>query len=164
VTFIAMLVALVRIRAAELQPSPRGAKGLGDIVQGFKYVRKRHDLLIIFLMAFILGTFGLNFPIYISTMTATEFNADADVFGLLSGAMAIGSVTGALISARSSRPRWSFLVGGIGMFMLACTFAAWVPSIWLFGAGLALAGFTAQLFMTNANSMVQLTSAPQVRG
>ncbi|GEK79013.1 MFS transporter [Agrococcus baldri] len=164
ITFVAMLVALMRIRRSELQPSPRGAKGLGDIVQGFKYVRKRHDLLIIFVMAFILGTFGLNFPIYISTMTATEFRADADTFGVLSSAMAIGSVTGALLSARSSRPRWTFLVGGIGMFVLACTFAAWVPNIWVFGAALAVAGFTAQLFMTNANSMVQLTSAPEVRG
>lgn len=164
VTFIAMLIALVRIRTDDLQHSPRGAKGLGDIVQGFKYVRKRPDLLIIFVMAFILGTFGLNFPIYISTMTATEFQSDADVFGALSSAMAIGSVTGALLSARSTRPRWTFLVGGVGMFVLACAFAAWVPNIWFFGAALAIAGFTAQLFMTNANSLVQLTSAPEVRG
>ena len=164
VTFIAMLVALVRIRSAELVPSPRGAKGLGDIVQGFKYVRKRGDLLIIFLMAFILGTFGLNFPIYISTMTSIELGADADVFGVLSSSMAIGSVTGALLSARSARPRWTYIVGGLGMFVLACSFAAWVPNIILFGVALAIAGFTAQLFMTNANSMVQLTSAPEVRG
>lgn len=164
VTFVAMLVALVRIRSTELQPSPRGAKGLGDIVQGFRYVRKRHDLLIIFLMAFILGTFGLNFPIYISTMTATEFAADADTFGMLSSAMAIGSVTGALLSARSSRPRWTAIVGGIGLFTIACTFAAWTPGIIVFAVALAFAGFTAQLFMTNANSMVQLTSAPEVRG
>lgn len=164
VTFVAMLVALVRIRPAELQPSPRGAKGLSDIVQGFKYVRKRHDLLIIFLMAFILGTFGLNFPIYISTMTSIEFGAEADTFGALSSAMAIGSVTGALLSARSARPRWTAIVGGIGLFVIACGFAAWTPNIWAFGAGLAVAGFTAQLFMTNANSMVQLTSAPEVRG
>lgn len=164
VTFVAMLVALARIRSTELQPSPRGAKGLGDIVQGFRYVRKRHDLLIIFLMAFILGTFGLNFPIYISTMTATEFAADADTFGMLSSAMAIGSVTGALLSARSSRPRWTAIVGGIGLFTIACTFAAWTPGIIVFAVALAFAGFTAQLFMTNANSMVQLTSAPEVRG
>lgn len=164
VTFIAMLVALARIRTSELQPSPRGAKGFGDIVQGFRYVRKRHDLLIIFVMAFILGTFGLNFPIYISTMTSIEFGAEADTFGALSSAMAIGSVTGALLSARSARPRWTSIVGGIGMFVVACTLAAWVPNIWIFGAALAIAGFTAQLFMTNANSMVQLTSSPEVRG
>ncbi len=50
------------------------------------------------------------------------------------------------------------------MFVLACSLAAWVPNIWIFGAALAIAGFTAQLFMTNANSMVQLTSSPEVRG
>ena len=94
-TFIAMLVALMRIRTSELQPSPRGAKGFGDIVLGFRYVRKRGDLLIVFVMAFILGTFGLNFPIYISTMTSIEYRADASTFGILSSAMAIGSVTGA---------------------------------------------------------------------
>ncbi|WP_405218659.1 MFS transporter [Agrococcus sp. Ld7] len=163
-TFIAMLIALVRIRTAELQPSPRGAKGLGDIVQGFRYVRKRKDLLIIFVMAFILGTFGLNFAIYISTMTSIEFGAKADTFGILSSAMAIGSVTGALLSARSSRPRWTAIVGGLGMFVVACALAALSPNIVLFAVALAVAGFTAQLFMTNANSMVQLTSAPEVRG
>ncbi|WP_083587304.1 MFS transporter [Agrococcus sp. Marseille-P2731] len=164
VTFVAMLVALARIRTTELQPAPRGAKGFGDIVQGFRYVKKRKDLLVIFVMAFILGTFGLNFPIYISTMTSIEFQAQADTFGILSSAMAIGSVTGALLSARASRPRWTAIVGGIGMFVIACGLAAWTPNIWLFGAALAIAGFTAQLFMTNANSMVQLTAAPEMRG
>jgi MFS family permease len=164
VTFIAMIVALLRIRTSELQPSPRQAKGLGDIVQGFRYVRKRGDLMIIFVMAFILGTFGLNFPIYISTMTSVEYRAEADTFGILSSAMAIGSVTGALLAARSTRPRFTFIIGGLGLFVLGCTFAAVAPHIIVFGIALVVAGFTAQLFMTNANSMVQLTSAPEVRG
>ncbi|WP_306232248.1 MFS transporter [Agrococcus beijingensis] len=164
VTFIAMIVALLRIRGSELQPSPRRAKGFGDIVQGFRYVRKRGDLMIIFVMAFILGTFGLNFPIYISTMTSVEYRAQADTFGILSSAMAIGSVTGALLAARSTRPRFTFIIGGLGLFVLGCTFAAVSPHIIVFGVALVVAGFTAQLFMTNANSMVQLTSAPEVRG
>lgn len=163
-TFTAMIIALLRIRTRELQPSPRGAKGFGDIVLGFRYVRKRGDLLIVFVMAFILGTFGLNFPIYISTMTSIEYEADASTFGILSSAMAIGSVTGALLAARSARPRWTYIIGGIGLFVLACVFAALAPHIILFGVALAVAGFTAQLFMTNANSMVQLTSAPEMRG
>lgn len=163
-TFTAMLVALLRIRTRELQPSPRGAKGFGDIVQGFRYVRKRGDLLIVFTMAFILGTFGLNFPIYISTMTSVEYQADASTFGILSSAMAIGSVTGALLAARSERPRWTYIIGGLGLFVLACVFASLAPHIIVFGVALAVAGFTAQLFMTNANSMVQLTSAPEMRG
>ena len=42
--------------------------------------------------------------------------------------------------------------------------AAWAPSLILFAVALAIVGFFAQLFMTNANSMVQLSTAPEMRG
>lgn len=162
-TFVAMIVALTRLRRGELQPAPQGARGFGDIVQGMRYVGRRHDIVVVMVMAFTLGTFGLNFPIFISTMTV-EFGADADTFGLLSSSMAIGSVSGALLAARSERPRWTLVIGGLGAFAVACAVLAWVPNLWLFAVGLALAGFTAQLFMTNANSTVQLSTAPEMRG
>ncbi|MGO1497957.1 MFS transporter, partial [Agrococcus casei] len=123
-TFAAMIIALLAMRTDELEPSPRGAKGFGDIVQGLKYVRRRDDILIVMLMAVLLGTFGLNFQIFISTMTL-EFDADAEVFGVLSSAMAVGSVTGALLSARSERPKYSVIIGGIGLFAVGIAAAAW---------------------------------------
>lgn len=162
-TFVAMIVALASLRSNELEPSPRGAKGMGDIVQGLKYVRRRDDIWIVMLMAVLLGTFGLNFQIFISTMTL-EFHADAEVFGLLSSAMAIGSVSGALLSARTERPRYSVIIGGLGLFALGTAAAAWSLDIIMFGVALAAVGFFAQLFMTNANSMVQLSTAPEMRG
>lgn len=162
-TFAAMLIALFVMRESELEPSPRGAKGFGDIVQGVKYVRRRDDILIVMFMAVMLGTFGLNFQIFISTMTL-EFDADASVFGLLSSSMAIGSVTGALLSARAERPRYSVIIGGLGLFAIGTAAAAWAPSLILFAVALAIVGFFAQLFMTNANSMVQLSTAPEMRG
>jgi K+-transporting ATPase c subunit len=48
----------------------------------------------ILIMLFIVGTFGLNFPIFISTMAVGVFHADAHGFGLLASVMAIGTVTG----------------------------------------------------------------------
>ncbi|MGO3135763.1 MFS transporter [Agrococcus casei] len=162
-TFAAMIIALLAMRTDELEPSPRGAKGFGDIVQGLKYVRRRDDILIVMLMAVLLGTFGLNFQIFISTMTL-EFDADAEVFGVLSSAMAVGSVTGALLSARSERPKYSVIIGGIGLFAVGIAAAAWAPNLILFAVTLAVVGFFAQMFMTNANSMVQLSTAPEMRG
>lgn len=162
-TFMAMIIALLSMRVGELEPSPRGAKGFGDIVQGLKYVRRRDDILIVMLMAVLLGTFGLNFQIFISTMTL-EFGSDAEVFGLLSSAMAIGSVTGALLSARSERPKYSVIIGGLGLFAIGTAAAAWAPGLIFFAVTLAAVGFFAQLFMTNANSMVQLSTAPEMRG
>lgn len=162
-TFLAMLIALIAMRRDELEPSPRGAKGFRDIVQGVKYVSRRDDIVIVMVMAVLLGTFGLNFPIFISTMTL-EFGQDAEVFGLLSSAMAIGSVTGALLAARAERPRYSLIIGGLGLFAIGATGAAWSPNIWVFGALLAAVGLFAQLFMTNANSQIQLSTAPEMRG
>ncbi|WP_293697184.1 MFS transporter [uncultured Agrococcus sp.] len=162
-TFLAMIIALLAMRRDDLEPSPRGAKGFRDIAQGVKYVGRRDDILIVMVMAVLLGTFGLNFPIFISTMTI-EFGHDAESFGLLSSSMAIGSVTGALLAARAEYPRYSLIIGGLGLFALGAAGAAWAPNIWFFGITLAALGLFGQLFMTNANSQIQLSTAPEMRG
>jgi hypothetical protein len=55
-------------------------------------VWKRPDLKAILVMLFLIGTFGLNFPIFISTMAVSVFHADARGYGALSSIMAIGTV------------------------------------------------------------------------
>ena len=55
-------------------------------------------------MLFLVGTFGLNFPIFISTMAVRVFHVGAGAYGLLSSVMAVGSVAGALLSARRAQP------------------------------------------------------------
>jgi hypothetical protein len=45
-------------------------------------------------MLFLIGTFGLNFPIFISTMAVNVFHTDARGFGLLSSIMAFGTISG----------------------------------------------------------------------
>src|SRR5690349_16365318 len=71
VTFLAMLVALRLIRRGELIPRVR-ATGSARLADGFRYVARRPDLLVTFVMVFLLGAFGMNFPIFASTM-AIEF-------------------------------------------------------------------------------------------
>ena len=44
------------------------------------------------LMLFLIGTFGLNFPIFISTMTVKVYHVGASHFGLLSSSLASGSM------------------------------------------------------------------------
>ena len=67
-------------------------------------------------MLFLIGTFGLNFPIFISTMAVGVFHADARGYGLLSSIMAIGTVAGALLGAGRERPRFGLLLVGAGVF------------------------------------------------
>ena len=163
-TFAGALVALLMIRVNELGLQPRAARAKGQIRAGFRYVRSRPPIIVIMIMVSVIGTFGLNFSIYISTMATIEFGKGAGEFGLLSSVMAIGSVTGALLSARRDRPRLRIIFASAALFALACLIAAVMPTFELFALALVLVGVTSLSFMTTANAFVQTTVKPAMRG
>jgi Arabinose efflux permease len=163
-TFAAVLASLILLRKGELHYSERAKRGKGNLIEGFRYVRRRPDILVILVMIFIVGTFGLNFPIFTSTMASVTFHKGAGEFGLLSSIMAVGSVAGALLSARREKPRVSLLFVSATMFGVGCTISALMPSYWGFAISLTIIGISAQTLMTTANGAVQMSTAPEVRG
>ncbi|THJ66686.1 MFS transporter [Arthrobacter echini] len=163
-TFGAMVWVLVVMRTSELNEQPFSAPGRGRIRAGFRYVRRRPDIMMVLLAIFIVGTFGLNFAVYIAAMARTEFGQGAGVFGVLSSVMAVGSIAGALLSARRDRPRLRFVFGASAAFGLACILAALAPTLWLFGLALIPVGLFALTLMTSANAYVQTTTEPAMRG
>src|SRR5471032_2447734 len=96
----------------------------GSLAEGFRYVWKRPDLKAFLLMFFLIGTFGLNFPIFISTMSVTVFHAGAGQYGLLTSMMAIGSVAGALLAAGREKPHSALLLAGAALFGFGFALAA----------------------------------------
>lgn len=164
VSFAAVLASLCLLRQDELHLRARAAPVRGSLVAGFRYIWGRPDLIAILLMFFLIGTFGLNFPIFISTMSVSVFHAGAHQYGFLSSIMALGSVTGALLAARREKPRMAFLLAGAGVFGGGLVLAALMPSYGWFALVLVLIGIAAQTFTTTANSMVQLTTEPAMRG
>ena len=84
--------------------------------------------MVTFAMVFLVGAFGMNFPIFASTM-AIEFGQDADGFGLLSSILAIGSLAGALLSARRDRARIRVVIGGTLLFAVAAAVSAFMPDV-----------------------------------
>ncbi|MBG6183273.1 MFS family permease [Arthrobacter sp. CAN_A214] len=164
VTFGAMVYVLLAIRSSELRAQPKAPPGRGRIRAGFRYVLNRPDLMVVMLAIFIVGTFGLNFAVYIAAMARTEFGQGAGVFGLLSSVMAVGSVAGALLSARRAKPRLRFIFGASAAFGLACAGAAVAPTLWIFGLALIPVGLFALTLMTSANAYVQTTTEPVMRG
>ena len=163
-SFAAVLCSLSLLRVDELHRTDRAHRTRGSLVEGFQYVWKRPDLKAMLLMLFLIGTFGLNFPIFISTMSVTVFHAGAGQYGLLSSVMAIGSVAGALLAARREKPHIAILLAGAAVFGFGCGLAAIMPNYWLFGLALVLIGVSAQTFTTTVNSVVQLATEPAMRG
>jgi MFS family permease len=164
VSFVAVLGSLALLRVGELHPQVRAFRKRGSFVEGFRYVWQRPDLQAILLMLFFIATFGLNFQIFISTMSVTVFHAGASQYGLLTSIMAVGTLAGALLAARRERPRFALLMIGGAIFGLGCALAALAPSIWLFGAALVVIGVSALTFSNSTNSLMQLSTIPAMRG
>ncbi|RJT95284.1 MFS transporter [Arthrobacter frigidicola] len=163
-TFGAMVYTLLVLRTPDLQVQPKSPPGKGRIREGFRYVRGRPDLMMVLLTIFLVGTFGLNFAVFIAAMARTEFGQGAGVFGVLSSVMAIGSVVGALLSARREQPRLRFVFGAAGAFGAACVLAALAPNLILFGLALVPVGLFALTLLTSANAYVQTTTEQVMRG
>lgn len=162
-SFVAVLLALSSLRVNELQQRelPKVRASLAD---GFRYVWSRPDLKAVLLMLFFIGTFGLNFAIFISTMSVSVFHQGAGEYGVLTSTMAVGSVIGALLSARRDKPNVRLLFYGAALFAVGLGLAAVMPSHVLFGIALVSVGVAAQTFTTTANSTMQLSTAPHMRG
>jgi len=164
VSFVAVLVSLAFLRVDQLRSNARVIRARGNFVEGLRYVRSRADLRAMLLMLFLIGTFGLNFPIFISAMAVGIFHADAAGYGLLSSMMAIGTITGALLNAGREKVRFQGLPVGAGVFGIGCTLAAFAPGYWLFAAALIVTGIAALTFTNTTNSLMQLSTAPAMRG
>ena len=163
-SFAAVIGSLTLLRVDELHSGGGAARKPGSVLGGFRYVWGRPDLKVILLMLFLVGTFGINFPIFISTMSVTVFHQGAQQYGFLTSMMAIGSITGALLAARRSRPRMGLLLVAAAIFACGFSLAAVMPTYALFAAALVVIGVSTQTFTTSSLSLVQISTDPAVRG
>jgi MFS family permease len=163
-SFAAVLISISFFRLSELRASARAHRTASGFLEGLRYVWRRPDLRAILIMLFLIGTFGLNFPIFISTMAVNVFHSDARAFGMLSSIMAVGTVSGALFAASRRRQTLASLMVGAGVFGLGCTLAALAPGYWWFAATLMIVGAAALTFSNGTNSMMQLSTEPSMRG
>ena len=162
-SFVAVIGALLLMNVRELTPAPT-AKGKGRIREGLRYVRHRPDIILIMFLVFIHGTFGMNFQLTNALMATETFGRGVEEYGVVGSVMAIGSLGGALLAARREKPRLRYLLGAMGLFSLCTLFVGLAPNFVVFTLLLIPTGLSALTVMVTANSMIQLSVAPEVRG
>ena len=140
-------------------------KSDGNIREGIAYAKARPDIYVVMLMVFFLATFGLNFQIFNALMATQEFGLGPASFGLMGTFIAVGSLAGAIGSARLERFRnTKFVIKGGIIFSISIMALSIIPSFTLYILWLPICGFTALTTLVSANSIVQTSTDPAIRG
>lgn len=157
-------VGLVLLGRCDLPVTPAARREPRAMRTALRYVWDRPHVFLTVLLAGIVGTFGLNYPIVLSAMATRTFHAGAGTYGLFNVALAIGSVGGALLAGSRTHTRLRVIVATGAAFGLVQAAAATAGAIRPFFALLVLLGVVSLGFQSMANASVQLWVEPEYRG
>ncbi|MGH3452022.1 MAG: MFS transporter, partial [Haloechinothrix sp.] len=167
VSFAAPIIALIMLRATQTGSTHQHEDGLGAfsrLREGIAYVRARPDLVMVLVIIFGVGTFGMNFQMTMALMAAEVYHKGPDAYGLLGSIMAVGTLSGALIAARRRVPRQRLVVGGAALFGACELLSGLMPTYLLFAVSLVPIGIIVMTVLTAANAYIQTTVHAHMRG
>lgn len=162
--YAAAVIAILLLRSRELHPVTKVGKAKGQFREGLRYIRSRTDIVVVLSMAFVVGALVFNFGIFSATMAVMEFGLGAHDYGFITSALAVGSMTGALIVARSTRPRLSVIIVAAATIAIGATLAALAPTVTIFVVLYPILGLGAILMVATTNSYLQVSTDDEFRG
>ncbi|MFC8512929.1 MFS transporter [Streptomyces cylindrosporus] len=163
-SFVAPIAGLLLMRARELYVVERAPRGKGQLREGLHYVAGRPDLIWTIVLVGFIGTFGFNFPVYLSAFADDVFHAGAGSYSAFNTLMAVGSLVGALLAARRGTARMRVMIGAAAAFGTLELVAATAPSLWLFALLMVPIGMFGMTINVTANTSIQMGTDPAMRG
>jgi MFS family permease len=160
---VVTMVAIIRPKNAAPTAAPTPRKG--QLREGLRYIRRTSEVAWAIALAATIGVFGLNMPVILAAFADHVFTQGVSGYSLYNSLTAVGALTGAILSARRhSTPRLRMLTSTLVVLGAMLVLASLAPTSWLFGILLVAVGFCTLQFLTGANSLVQTTCTPAMRG
>jgi MFS family permease len=163
-SYLAVLLALWMMTAAQLQPVAIVPKAKGQLRQGFQYVWSDRLVRTPLVMMAVIGTLAFNFQVVIPLISTKTFGLGAGGFGGLTSAMGAGAVLGGLAAASRRGVSYRRLLTLTYLMGFSILFAAVAPTLVIEVVALFLMGAASFAFIATANSTLQLTARPEMRG
>jgi MFS family permease len=163
-SFAAMFLALHRMDPSALYRDARAERARGQVRAAVREVLRRPELRIPLGMMVVVGTLSFNFQVLLPLLARFTWHGTASTYALLTSAMAIGSVAGALASGARGRTGPQLLTGAAALFGLAQLLAAIAPTLGWQIAALVPLGMASVTFAAGVNSSLQLAAGPALRG
>jgi MFS family permease len=164
VSYFAVIAQLRRMDARLLHSPELRGRSPGMLLEGLRYLRSQPTMLMILVLVFFAGTFGMNFQVTSALMATQVFGKGAGEFGILGSCLAVGSLSGALLAARRPRIRIRLLFVAATGFGVAEIVAGSLPSYVAFAYFAPVIGLCTITLLNSANAMMQVSSDPALRG
>ncbi|CAN5650686.1 MFS transporter [soil metagenome] len=164
ITYIAVLIGLFMMRPSELFRSAPMVKAKGQVREGLRYIKSDPQLYVPLVMMAIIGTFAFNFSVTIPLLVNGPLGGGNTTFTLLFSVLSLGSLVGALLTARRTEVTSRQLVISAGAFGITMLLLAAAPNLGLaFPAAIVLGGASIA-FMTSSTAIVQVLAGAEYRG
>ncbi|TVT42929.1 MFS transporter [Hymenobacter setariae] len=165
-SFVAVIGSLLAIKRPAYVAKPHAKNILGELKEGFQYVRTTPDIRYIILMLAAVSLMVLPFTTLMPVYAKDIFHGTATTFGLIDSSIGLGAFIGALYLA--SRPpgtnlhrilATNTLIFGAGLILFSHT--PWYPLALAF---IAVGAFGMMSQITISNTLLQTTADPAMRG
>jgi len=163
-SYIGVIVALSMMNDSLLQRLPRVQRAKGQLREGLRYAWSERMVRTPLLMMAVIGTLAFNFQVVIPLIATKTFGSDAGGIGLLLSTMGAGAVLGGLSVASRRGVSYRRLITLSMLMGLSILAAAAAPTLATEVVAIFAMGASAFAFIATANTTIQLTAAPEMRG
>lgn len=162
-SYVGAIGGLLAMNADELRPQRAPREG-GAIRDGLRYVWETGELRRPLVLMSVLYVFSFNYTVLMPLFAERTFGGDAGTLGLLLSVTGVGSLAGALVMAGRPSPserRLSLAALGVGV---VTTLVAFAPTLPVAVVAMIPLGVASIVFFITANSTLQLSARPDMRG
>jgi len=166
VSFIAVIGSLLLMKLPAYVPKAHTKNILGELVEGFTYIRETPSIRFIISMLGLVSLLVLPFTTLMPVYAKDVFHGTASTFGLIDSAIGLGAFIGAIFLA-SLKPGTNLnrvlmintFIFGTGLILFSYT--PWYPLALLF---IVVGAFGMMSQITISNTLLQTQVSPAMRG
>jgi MFS family permease len=163
-SFGVVVVALLRIRVGRLRHREVSARQKGQLRDGVRYLRRTPELKGPLVLMAVTGMLAYEWTVSLPLLAHDTFNGDASVVGLFFTAMGAGAIFGGLATAGALRATPKVLIACGLLFSVVLLATSLAPTTAVALGSLFVLGAVSVTFRGLATSLIQLRSAPEMRG
>lgn len=167
ISFAAVVITLFFIKLRPVERKPKNNTNVvAEIKDALTYIYHKKILLYTVVVLAIVGTFGPNFNVLVPVFAKEILKQDEAGFGILMSCMGLGSFLGAMFIATLSKSGPKKIVIYIVPLIvgMALMITGYTNSYLFTGILLAITGFFFIVFISSANSTLQLNASDEYRG